>query len=78
MISGRGIFADFSRCYRAQLKKKELAEARQNSVEGVISRVKESGVTLALRNDEEIPFGFESRCWLYLRLAVHQLTVESN
>ena len=59
-------------------KKKELAEARQNSVEGVISRVKESGVTLALRNDEEIPFGFESRCWLYLRLAVHQLTVESN
>jgi len=59
-------------------KKKELAEARQNSVQGVVFRVKESSVTLALRNDEEIPFGFESRCWLYLCFTVHSLTVESN
>jgi hypothetical protein len=45
-------------------KKKNLAEANKAAVEGVISRVKENSITLALRNDEEIPFGFETRCWL--------------
>jgi hypothetical protein len=46
-------------------KKKDLAEARQTSIEGVISRVREGSITLALRNEEEIPFPFETRCWLY-------------
>lgn len=47
-------------------KKKDLAEASKTAVEGVISRVKEGSITLSLRTDEEIPFGFETRCWLYL------------
>ena len=45
-------------------KKRELAEMSKNAVEGVISRVKEYCITLSLRNEEEIPFGLESRCWL--------------
>lgn len=45
-------------------KKKDLTEASKNAVEGVISRVKEGSITLSLRTDEQIPFGFETRCWL--------------
>jgi hypothetical protein len=45
-------------------KKKDLTEATLHAVEGVISRVKENSITLSLRIDEQIPFGFESRCWL--------------
>ena len=45
-------------------KKKELHEASKTAVEGVVSRVREGSITLALRTDEEIPFGFETRCWL--------------
>ena len=45
-------------------KKKDLTEASRNTVEGVISRVKENSITLSLRTDEQIPFGFETRCWL--------------
>ena len=56
-------------------KKKELTEASKNAVEGVISRVKENNITLALRTDEEIPFGFEVRCWLCIH-AMSSLTVE--
>ena len=44
--------------------KKDLTEASQTAVEGVISRVKENSITLSLRTDEQIPFGFETRCWL--------------
>jgi DNA polymerase alpha-associated DNA helicase A len=46
-------------------KKKELTEANKSAVEGVISRVREGSITLSLRTDEEIPFTFETRCWLY-------------
>jgi hypothetical protein len=45
-------------------KKKALVEAGKTAVEGVISRVKENSITLSLRNDEEISFGFETRFWL--------------
>jgi len=45
-------------------KKRDLTEASKNAVEGVVSRVKEGSITLALRADEEVPFDFESRCWL--------------
>ena len=47
-------------------KKKDLKEASKNAVEGVVSRVKEGSITLALRNEEEVPFGNDVRCWLYL------------
>lgn len=46
-------------------KKKDLTDAAKNAVEGVVSRVKENSITLSLRTDEELPFGFEVRCWLY-------------
>jgi DNA polymerase alpha-associated DNA helicase A len=46
-------------------KKKDLTESSKAAVEGVISRVRESSITLSLRTDEEIPFAFETRCWLY-------------
>jgi hypothetical protein len=45
-------------------KKRDLNEVAKNAVEGVISRVKEGSITLSLRMDEEIPFGFDMRCWL--------------
>ena len=46
-------------------KKKDVTEAQKVAVEGVVSRVKEGSITLSLRNDEEIPFSFETRCWLF-------------
>ena len=46
-------------------KKKDLTDAAKNAVEGVVSRVKENSITLSLRTDEELPFGFEVRCWMY-------------
>ena len=51
-------------------KKKDVAEANKVAVEGVVSRVKEGSVTLSLRNDEEIPFSFETRCWLFVSFFV--------
>ena len=48
----------------ASAKKKDVADATKNAVEGVIARVKENSITLSLRNDEEIPFALEARCWL--------------
>jgi hypothetical protein len=45
-------------------KKKDITEASKNAIEGVISRVKESSITLSLRTDEQIPFAFETRCWV--------------
>jgi DNA polymerase alpha-associated DNA helicase A len=51
-------------------KKKDIVEAKNVAVEGVVSRVKEGSVTLSLRNDEEIPFSFETRCWLFVSLCV--------
>lgn len=46
-------------------RKKELTEASKKAVEGVIARVKEGTITLSLRTDEEVPFDFQTRCWLY-------------
>jgi DNA polymerase alpha-associated DNA helicase A len=57
-------------------KKKDLAEASKTAVEGVISRVKEGSITLSLRTDEEIPFAFETRCWLYVRSEISNDSVK--
>lgn len=46
-------------------KKRDVTEAKRLAVEGVVSRVKEGSITISLRNDEEIPFSFETRCWLF-------------
>jgi hypothetical protein len=48
-------------------KKKEVSEVRKMAVEGVVSRVKEGSITLSLRTEDEIPFSFETRCWLFVR-----------
>ena len=45
-------------------KKKEVNEVSKMTVEGVVSRVRENCITIALRVDEEIPFSFDTRCWL--------------
>jgi hypothetical protein len=58
------------------VKKKDLAEAGKTAVEGVISRVKEGSITLSLRTDEEIPFAFETRCWLYIQFEISNGSVK--
>ena len=48
-------------------KKKEVTDAGKMAVEGVVSRVKEGSITLSVRNEDEIPLSFETRCWLFIQ-----------